>query len=198
MTTSMAIDSSGETDGRLQRSVRSRERILDSLCELVEEGDLRPTGQRVAERAGLSLRTVFRHFEDMEGLNREMHDRMERVLRPLAAGDSVSGSLVERVGGLIRRRTNLFEKGAPFLRAGAVNRWQSPYLTEAHAADVRELRADLDRALPEVSRVSAERQEALALVTSFEAWDRLRVDQKLGRDRAREVMIEAVMALIGR
>jgi AcrR family transcriptional regulator len=198
MTTSMAIDSSGETDGRLQRSVRSRERILDSLCELVEEGDLRPTGQRVAERAGLSLRTVFRHFEDMEGLNREMHDRMERVLRPLAAGDSVSGSLVERVGGLIRRRTNLFEKGAPFLRAGAINRWQSPYLTEAHAADVRELRADLDRALPEVSRVSAERQEALALVTSFEAWDRLRVDQKLGRDRAREVMIEAVMALIGR
>jgi AcrR family transcriptional regulator len=159
---------------------------------------LRPTGQRVAERAGLSLRTVFRHFEDMEGLNREMHDRMERVLRPLAAGDSVSGSLVERVGGLIRRRTNLFEKGAPFLRAGAINRWQSPYLTEAHAADVRELRADLDRALPEVSRVSAERQEALALVTSFEAWDRLRVDQKLGRDRAREVMIEAVMALIGR
>jgi AcrR family transcriptional regulator len=194
----MAIDSSGETDGRLQRSVRSRERILDSLCELVEEGDLRPTGQRVAERAGLSLRTVFRHFEDMEGLNREMHDRMERVLRPLAAGDSVSGSLVERVGGLIRRRTNLFEKGAPFLRAGAINRWQSPYLTEAHAADVRELRADLDRALPEVSRDSAERQEALALVTSFEAWDRLRVDPKLGRDRAREVIIESVMSLIGR
>jgi AcrR family transcriptional regulator len=192
------MDSAEETDGRLQRSVRSRERILDALCELVHAGDLRPTGQRVAERAGVSLRTVFRHFEDMEGLNREMHDRMERVLRPLATGERVSGSLLERVRGLIRRRTNVFEKGEAFLRAGAINRWQSPYLTEAHATDVRELRADLDRTLPEVSRVSAERQEALELMTSFEAWDRLRVDQRLGRERAREVMVEAVMALIGR
>jgi AcrR family transcriptional regulator len=164
----------------------------------VQAGDLRPTGQRVAERAGVSLRTVFRHFEDMEGLNREMHDRMERVLRPFAVAERVSGSVIERVRDLIRRRTNLFEKGAPFLRAGAINRWQSPYLTETHAAEVRELRAELNRTLPEMSRVSAERQEALELVTSFEAWDRLRVDQELGRDRAREVMVETVMALIER
>jgi AcrR family transcriptional regulator len=193
----MAIDSVEETDGRLQRSARSRDRILDALCELVAGGDLQPTGQRVAERAGVSLRTVFRHFEDMEGLNREMHDRMERVLRPLAR-ERVSGSLIERVRGLIRRRTNVFEKGAPFIRAGAINRWQSPYLTGTHAANVRDLRADLDRTLPEFSRVSVGRQEAIELITSFEAWDRLRVDQKLGRDRAREVMVEAVMALIGR
>ena len=194
----MAIDSSEETDGRLQRSVRSRQRILDALCELVQEGDLHPTGQRVAERAGVSLRTVFRHFEDIEGLNREMHERMERVLRPLAAGERASGSLIERVRGLIRRRTNGFEQGAPFLRAAAISRWQSPYLTETHAADVRELRADLNRTLPEVRGVSAGMREAIELVTSFEAWDRLRADQKLGRDRSREVVVESVMALIGR
>ncbi|MEN8159286.1 MAG: TetR family transcriptional regulator [Myxococcota bacterium] len=185
-----------EKDGRLRRSVRSRERILDALCALVEAGNLHPTGQQVAERAGVSLRTVFRHFEDMEGLNREMHERVERVMRPLAAGPRVRGPLVERVRELVRRRTTLFERATPFLRSGAIHRWKSPYLSKTHAADVRELRGDLARTLPEADEVPAARHEALELVTSFEAWDRLRADQKLGRDRAREVMVEAVMALL--
>lgn len=193
-----AASDASETDGRLRRSVRSRERILDALCALVEAGNLHPTGQQVAERAGVSLRTVFRHFEDMEGLHREMHDRVERVMRPLAAGPPVHGPLVDRVRDLVRRRTTLFEQATPFLRSGAVHRWRSPYLSKTHAADVRELRGDLGRTLPEAEGVSATRREALELVTSFEAWDRLRADQKLGRDRAREVVVEAVLALLAK
>ena len=59
-----------EVDGRFRRSVRSRERILDALRELVSEGNLRPTGQQVAARASVSLRTVFRQFDDMEVIQR--------------------------------------------------------------------------------------------------------------------------------
>lgn len=185
------------TDGRLQRSARSRERILDALCALVEAGDLHPTGQQVAERAGVSLRTVFRHFEDMEGLHREMHDRIERGMRPLGRGGPITGTLAERVREMVRRRTALFEKASPFLRSGAIHRWKSPYLTRIHAEDVRELRERLSRTLPELERVSPERRDALELLTSFEAWDRLRSDQRLGRDRAREVMVQAALALLG-
>jgi TetR/AcrR family transcriptional regulator, regulator of autoinduction and epiphytic fitness len=57
-----------ELDGRLARSARTRRSIVDALRGLHQEGDLRPTAPRVAERAGVSLRTVWQHFNDLETL----------------------------------------------------------------------------------------------------------------------------------
>ena len=185
-----------EDDGRVQRSVRSRERILDALTELVSEGVLQPTAQQVAARASVSLRTVFRHFDDMEGLYREMQGRLNQVLRPLIDRAVPEGSLEVRVHDLVQRRSALFEKGAPFLRADVMVRWRSLFLSQAHDQMVRGLRLDLLRTLPEVADLPAERRDALELVTSFEAYDRLRTDQRLGRDRAQAVMTETVQALL--
>jgi hypothetical protein len=60
---------------------------------------------------------------------------------------------------------------------------------------VRALRTDLQRWLPELRRAPADRVEALDLVLSFEAWDRLRSEQRLGRDRARDVLVRAALAI---
>ena len=185
-----------EDDGRVQRSVRSRERILDALTELVSEGVLQPTAQQVAARASVSLRTVFRHFDDMEGLYREMQGRLDQMLRPLIDRPVLEGSLEVRVRDLVQRRSALFEKGAPFLRADVMVRWRSLFLSQAHAEMVRGLRLDLLRSLPEVADLPSERCDALELVTSFEAYDRLRTDQRLGRDRAQTVMTETLLALL--
>ena len=51
-------------DGRLLRSERSRQQIIDATQELVNEGVLVPTAQIVADRAEVGIRTVFRHFAD--------------------------------------------------------------------------------------------------------------------------------------
>jgi len=61
---------------------------------------------------------------------------------------------------------------------------------------VRALRTDLLRWLPELRRAPVDLVEALDLALSFEAWDRLRTDQRLGRDRARAVLRRAVLALV--
>ena len=55
-------------DGRAARSHRSRRAIVNAMRELHAEGDHRPTAPRVAERAGVSLRTVWQQFADMETL----------------------------------------------------------------------------------------------------------------------------------
>ena len=55
-------------DGRAARSVRTRRAIVDAMRALHHEGDLRPTAPRVAERAGVSVRTVWQHFDDLETL----------------------------------------------------------------------------------------------------------------------------------
>ena len=71
-----------KVDGRSLRSERSRQMIADALYELVGEGVLLPTGEQVALRAGLSLRTVFRLFDDRDGLFRSMDERLRAEIMP--------------------------------------------------------------------------------------------------------------------
>jgi TetR/AcrR family transcriptional regulator of autoinduction and epiphytic fitness len=56
------------TDGRVLRGERNREAIVEALLELYQEGDPQPPARAIAERAGVSLRTVFQHFNDMDTL----------------------------------------------------------------------------------------------------------------------------------
>jgi hypothetical protein len=97
----------------------------------------------------------------------------------------------------VRLRVRTFERVAPFVRSGALLRWRSLFLTENHTDMVRALREDLLRYLPEITGLPDHRRQAIELVTSFEAWDRLRSDQKLGRDRAQTVVERTLLDLLG-
>ena len=55
-------------DGRSERTRRSKDRIVEALLNLYSDGILVPTAQEVADRSGLGIRTVFRHFNEMESL----------------------------------------------------------------------------------------------------------------------------------
>ena len=124
-------------DGRVQRSLRSRRRILDAMVELVGEGDLQPTGQQVADRAGVGLRTVFRHFEDMETLFSELRERIEKELRPEIERPPVEGSFEERLQTFVRLRARAFERIGPFQRSERLSRWHSAVLQDAPVEDPR-------------------------------------------------------------
>ena len=56
------------TDGRSARSQRTRNAVVDALLDLNREGNLRPTAREIAERANVSLRSVYVHFDDLEDL----------------------------------------------------------------------------------------------------------------------------------
>jgi AcrR family transcriptional regulator len=162
----------------------------------VGEGILEPTAQQVAARAGVGLRTVFRRFSDMESLFAEMGARVQHASTPLLAAAGPSGDLVERARSLVGRRVAFFERIAPYKRAASLKRWRSPFLRAGHARLVRGLRADLLRWLPELRRSPPAVADALDLVTSFEAWDRLRTEQRLGRDRAQAAVECLVLRLV--
>ncbi len=82
-------------DGRVRRGAQNRDRILDALYALIGEGELQPTAEQVARRAGVGERTVFRHFEDMETLHAELSGRLRREVAPLLEGRRPEGSLRE-------------------------------------------------------------------------------------------------------
>ena len=169
---------------------------MRALFELIGKGVLRPTAQQVAESAGVGIRSVFRHFADMESLFAEMHARLQAEAVPILRGDPLEGPLDRRVRGLVDRRVEFFERIASYKRAGNVQRWRSEFLRSQHAELVRALRSDLLRWLPELRRAPLDLVEAFDLALSFEAWDRLRTEQRLGRDRAREALVRVVLSLL--
>ena len=183
-------------DGRVRRSEKSRSAIVDALFELVGEGVLQPTAQQVAERAGVGIRSVFRHFDDMEGLYAEMDAPLRAEALALLRGGEAEGTRRERALALVERRARLFERIAPWKRSADLVSWRSAFLRGRHAHLVRELRADLLRSLPEVADAPGALADALDVVTCFEAWDRLRTDQRLSRERAQAAVEHAVLALL--
>jgi AcrR family transcriptional regulator len=184
------------SDGRVRRGERSGQAIVEALVGLMGEGILEPTAQEVAARAGVGIRTVFRRFSDMESLFAEMGARVQADALPLLVGGRPSGDLTERARALVGQRVILFERIAPYKRSANLKRWRSPFLREGHARLVRGLRADLMRWLPELRSAPEDMVNALDLATSFEAWDRLRTEQRLGRERAQAVVERMVLALV--
>jgi AcrR family transcriptional regulator len=184
------------SDGRVRRGLRTGQAIVDAMIELVGEGTLAPTAHEVAARAGVGIRTVFRRFSDMEGLFAEMGGRVEAAALPLLAGGRRDGDLAARGRALVAQRVALFERIAPYKRSGNLKRWRSPTLRARHEHMVRLLRADLPTWFPELRDAPASIADALELATSFEAWDRLRTEQRLGPARARAALERSVLALI--
>jgi AcrR family transcriptional regulator len=196
MSRAPAQTSPKEPDGRSLRSERSRETMVNALFELVGEGVLRPTAQQVAERAGVGIRSVFRHFEDMDTLLAEVDARVRSEAAPLLAVAPPAGNLEKRARALVAHRAALFERIAPYKRSGNLQRPRSRFVQRMHQTLVNELRAGLRVWLPELSDAPADLRDALELLTSFEAWDRLRSEQRLGAEKARAAVERGVLALL--
>lgn len=183
-------------DGRARRSHQSRDAIVAALFDLLGEGHLDPTAQEVAERAQVGLRSVFRHFSDMESLYTTLDARLLANITPMLLDDPPDGPPSERAAAMVDHRVALFELILPYKRASNIKRWRSPFLTAQHRKLVSELRARLVIWLPELQKAPIDTIEAIDQATSFEAWDRLRTDQRLGKARARAAMVRAATALV--
>lgn len=185
-------------DGRRRRSVNSRARIVQAMLELVHSGDVSPGVERVAARAQVGLRSVFRHFKDMDSLYLEMGQVVGAELIELARqpfkSEDWRGMLLE----MLDRRIYAFEKMAPYRRAAEVHRHRSALLQAEHEQSTLQLRESLRAVLPPEVRRDSIKLELLELNMSFEAWMRLRSEQNLTLRRARaavEAAIRAILAL---
>ena len=184
-------------DGRVQRGARNRERIVEAMLDLVKSGELRPTAEQVADRAGVGTRTVFRHFDDMDALYSEMNEAITREARTLQEHYEAKGSLSERIAACVDRRAAVFEYITPFKRAAALQLWRSEFLQNQHNQMNRTLRDELAHALPELESHPDAVRDAAELATSFESWNRLRGDQRLGRERAAATVKAILYGLLG-
>jgi AcrR family transcriptional regulator len=181
-------------DGRTLRSERSRRAIVEAMLAWVGEGVLEPTAQQVADRAEVGIRSVFRHFADMDALYAEIGALVREKAKPLVSEVPPTGPVRERLREMVRRRARLFEHIAPYRRSADRRVASSPFLARGHRRVARELRAALRSALPDLAAGPAVREEALDLVLSFEAWDRLRTQQRLSAEQTAAVLEDLALA----
>ncbi|MDB5425716.1 MAG: transcriptional regulator [Phenylobacterium sp.] len=183
-------------DGRHLRSADSRARIVAAMLEIVRDGEVSPSAEQVAARADVGLRTVFRHFKDMDSLYREMTVVIEAEMRVIVARPFTAPDWRGRLVELIGRRGAVFEKIAPFKRASDVGRHRSKFLEADNARLIATLREILEAQLPPHISDDALKLEILDLLLSFESWSRLRHGQGLSPRQAQDALEAAVRRLI--
>jgi TetR/AcrR family transcriptional regulator of autoinduction and epiphytic fitness len=166
-------------DGRRARSVKTREAIVDAFFTLLDAGELKPTAAAVAARAGLSVRSVFQHFADLEDLLLAVSDRQTNRIASLYTGVQYEGDLASRIETFVDYRARLFETIAPLRRAAMLQEPFSKIVAERLDLARTLHRLDVERAFgPELDAARARGLETIgdtvAVVSSFAAWNEMR------------------------
>lgn len=179
-------------DGRRARSVVSRSRIIKAIVELVAEGDPDPSATTVAERTGISLRTVFRHFEEKDTILHAIDDLLVAAYQPVFAAPYRSDGWKDRLFELIERRCAVNEAAAIFRISAVMERYRSPFVAEKYRRLYAAEKRMLDAVLPTELQTSTNAGREVLIACSFDSWRLLRQDEELSADQT----IAAIKQLI--
>jgi len=188
-------------DGRRARRDRNREKVVDALLDLYREGQLAPAISVVAERSGVSHRSVFRYFEDLDQLCRVAIERQSASVAHLLEIDQPGeGTLAQRIESIVANRSDLYEAVAPVARVTTMRAPLQPVLMERLAADralldqqvAGQFSAELD-SMPEPTRSSI--AVAAQMMCSLDAFEMMRHHRGLSVTVTREVASDALSRL---
>lgn len=190
-----------QRDGRTVRAERTRRALVDALLALLNEGRLRPTAAEIAERAGVSERSVFQHFPDREALleavAREQYERVMPTIRPVDA----SLSLPARIDEFVAQRATLYERASGVRRAALLMEPESDvvagWLTTVRRAGAAEVERVFRR---EIEATPADEREplraALVAACAWGTFEALRFHQGLSVSRTRGALRTMVARLL--
>lgn len=163
-------------DGRTLRRTRNRTKVIVALLDLLNEGRLEPNVADIADRAGVSHRSVFRYFTDINDLVRTAIGYEVQRLLPLAAIENIGmGTFERRLDAWVDSRLRIY--AATFqvsrvarLRAGTIpsiddgmrtiNDMAAAGLRQSFAVELELLGSDGEFAI-----------DAALVLTGFESYD---------------------------
>ena len=190
------IQKNFKQDGRRLRSLTSQNIIVDALLVLVKKGILEPTAQQIADEAGISIRTVFRHIEDMETLLSKMNEKIELSNREMIDNFKPKGNLSERIKGLITLEAKVFEDNLEYIKSTLSLKFKYKVLQSNYQKVQKDLKIILYKWLPEVNNLDNSYQTLLNSINSTGYWVELRETQMLSLDEAIELKISIFKNLL--
>jgi len=192
----------GAVDGRLARRDRNRTAVLDAMLALFAEGDLDPTPEHVARRAGISPRSVYRYFDDREALLRAaIAHHLDSVWHLYVFHGIGEGPFERRVTEFAAHRLRLYEAIGPTARATRTRATTDELLREQLELTRRALREQVEKQFaPELEGMSARARRArLAAVDALcelETLDLYRLHRGFSTTDTEALLADALRALL--
>ncbi len=200
----MSSGTAGNLDGRQSRTVQSRLAICEACLDLVQEGALQPSADQIAERAGVSRRSIFNHFADLA----ELYDAVVEVgmqrCAPYLEEISDREPIASRVEHLAQVRSKFLEAMAAFTRALTAQTLIGPAADQALRVSRDALRLqhqDVERLFRRelADLEAADRAEVLEAMSAAMApvlWGHLRHGRGNSLTSARAVMKRMLTAIL--
>jgi TetR/AcrR family transcriptional regulator of autoinduction and epiphytic fitness len=187
------------TDRRVERANRTRDSVVDALLDLINEGNLRPTAREIAARAGVSLRSLYVHFDDVDALYHAAAIRNGLRLQEHCRELLTTGPFEDRLAAFLERRSVFYEVGRNVRHAALLQEPFSPALRSILEEGRKAGRAELEAVFePELAAGDRDqRLAALNLVTNWPAWNVLRIQHAMTIEAARSLMSDLVHVVLG-
>lgn len=192
-------DKPPKKDGRRERTKVTRRSILNACRELFLDGKLEPTAVEIASRVGITTRTLFRHFSDVESLHRALVDKAlaeaQAVMdEPFPEEIDGSDKWQDKLAHSINRRVRVYESLLPVFISPVFYRYRVQWAPTQLNVALRRRR--LDTFLPAHILSDKNLFEAIDATLSIDFWMSLRHDQQLNVTRAHRVVERAIEKLI--
>lgn len=195
------IADAATVDGRRARRQRGRAAVMDATFDLLREGHSPPSVEAVAERAGVSVSSVFRYFDSIDDLRRQAVDHhFERFAPLFDIPELGEGGLADRVSRFVDARLAFYEAVGPIGRLARSRAGDVPPFAES-LERVRTTLAGQVRAhfAAEIDALTPARGDDLVVlidtITSFESWDLQRDTHQRSHRQIRRAWVTALTAL---
>ena len=185
-------------DGRSLRRERNRQDIVDALLGLIENGETEISAALIASKAGLSERSIFRYFDDVNDLYRSVCDlAFSKEIEYALIDDAGVGSLDTKIENFVNQRVRIYtmnEKIAPAARSFA---FKNPIIKNQLVVGRKLLRTQIIKHFAEELSVFDKQQQQVAVaiidsLTTFEYYDMMRSDQKMSVQAIKSVLTESI------
>ena len=189
---------SSAVDGRSLRRERNRQDIVDALLGLIENGETEISAALIASKAGLSERSIFRYFDDVNDLYRSVCDlAFSKEIEYALIDDAGVGSLDTKIENFVNQRVRIYtmnEKIAPAARSFA---FKNPIIKNQLVVGRKLLRTQIIKHFAQELSVFDKQQQQVAVaiidsLTTFEYYDMMRSDQKMSVQTIKSVLTESI------
>jgi len=185
-------------DGRSLRRARNRQDIVDALLGLIQNGETEISAALIASKAGLSERSIFRYFDDVNDLYRSVCDlAFSKEIEYALIDDAGVGSLDTKIENFVNQRVRIYtmnEKIAPAARSFA---FKNPIIKNQLVVGRKLLRNQIITHFSEELSAFDKQQQQVAVaiidsLTTFEYYDMMRSDQKMSVQAIKSVLTESI------
>ncbi len=177
-----------------------RTRTIDAFIDLVLETKAPPRPEEVAERADVSIASLYRYFDNLDQLRRDALVRLVERYPDLVTVPKIgTGTRQQRIASFTSGRVELHETLHPLQLLTRADPSASALVDTARQTMADQIRLHFDTELQALSR--SERDDtvaAIASVTSVESWEQFRRSFGLSPTQTRRAWSRAVDQLLPR